>query len=204
MRKLLCILTLLCMLAGMASADDFGRSYQDFEKLYADNILFINANTGRHLLPHSFSRDYDSNGKRLYRIQSGALDVEIHLDDMAQQIASCRITLTAPANMQYNSSKHHDFATSGYHSYALMMAMAEGASAYDRYALVTEVNAALAASPDGLYETHVGDYRLSCTRTDSAATLLFENQLLMQTDPIVPDAEDGEEEPESEEDAFLG
>lgn len=204
MRKLLCILLLLCLLAGMAAAEDFGRSYEDFESLYGDNILFINENTGRHLLPLSFSRDYDSAGKRLYRLLSGALDVEIHLDDTAQQIATCRITLTAPANMQYNSSQHHDFATSGYHCYALMMAMAEGTSAYDRYALVAEVTAGLDAASDGLYQTQAGDYRLSCTRTENAATMLFENQLLVETEEeIILPVEDAEDA-ESEEDAFLG
>lgn len=205
MRKLLSILMLLCLLSGMAAAEDLGRSYEDFEALYADSILFINANTGRHLLPHTPSRDYDSNGKRLYRIQSGALDVEIHLDDQAQQIASCRIILTAPANMKYESAQHRDFTTSGYHSYALMMAMAEGAAAYDRYALVTEVNAGLAASADGLYETYAGDYRLTCTRTDGVATLLFENQLLMEEEEIlIPDRTDEAEEAGNEEDEFLG
>lgn len=205
MRKLLCILLLLCLLAGMAVAESIGRSYEDFESLYGDNILFINENTGRHLLPLSFSRDYDSAGKRLYRLLSGALDVEIHLDDTAQQIATCRITLTAPANMQYNSSQHHDFATSGYHCYALMMAMAEGASACDRYALVAEVTAGLDAASDGLYQTQAGDYRLSCTRTENAATMLFENQLLAEEDEeeIILSDEDAEEA-ESEEDAFLG
>jgi len=203
MRKILCAALALCLLISCACADDFGRSYKTFEKLYAENILFINANTGRHLLPHSTTRDYDADGRRIYRIEKDALSVEIHLDDMAEQIASCRITLSAPMDMKYGDAKHYDFTTAGYHSYALMMAMHEGATAYDRYQLVTEVNSALAASSSGRYETYVGDYRLQCDSANGIAVLLFENALLMESEPIVPDAEE-EPEAETEEDEFLG
>ena len=204
MRRFWCLVTALCLLASWAAADDFGRSYRTFEELYAQNVSFINENTGRHLLPHSTTRDYDSEGKRLYRIENGALSVEIHLDDMAEQIASCRITLTAPANMKYGDSQHYDFTTSGYHSYALMMAMHDGETPAQRYELVTEVNAGLAASSAGLYETQVGDYRLKCNSANGVATLLFENELLLSSlEPIVPQEPD-EEEPENEEDEFLG
>ena len=204
MRKLLCAALMLCLLFSCAWADDFGRSYKTFEKLYADNILFINANTGRHLLPHTTTRDYDANGRRIYRIEKDALNVEIHLDDMAEQIASCRITLTAPTNMQYGDARHYDFTTAGYHSYALMMAMHEGETAYDRYQLVTEVNAALAASSSGRYETYVGDYRLQCDSANGVAVLLFENALLMENDPVVPSVVEEEPAEETEEDEFLG
>jgi len=204
MRRFACLVTALCLLASCAISDDFGRSYKTFETLYAENVRFINENTGRHLLPHATARDYDSEGKRLYRIESGALSVEIHLDDMAEQIASCRITLSAPANMKYGDPQHYDFTTSGYHSYALMMAMHEGATPAERYELVSEVNAGLAASSAGLYETQVGDYRLKCNSANGVATLLFENELLLSSlEPMVP-AEDDTEEPEAEEDAFLG
>lgn len=201
MRRILSlVLALILLAASSACANDIGRSYKTFEALYAENIVFINENTGRHLLPHSTTRDYDAEGRRIYRINSGALTVEIHLDDMAEQIASCLITLTAPTDMKYGDAKHYDFTTSGYHSYALMMAMHEGATPYERYALVTEVNAGLAATSSGLYETQVGDYRLKCNNANGVATLLFENQLLMDTEPDEP----VEEEIPSEEDAFLG
>ena len=204
MRRFFCLVMILCFLSPLALADDFGRSYRTFETLYAENVRFINENTGRHLLPHATTRDYDANGKRLYRIESGALSVEIHLDDMAEQIASCRISLSAPANMQYGDAQHYDFTTSGYHSYALMMAMHDGAAPAERYELVTEVNAGLAASSTGLYETQVGDYRLKCNSANGVATLLFENELLLSSlEPIVPEEEDVEE-PETEEDEFLG
>lgn len=204
MRKLLCVLMLLCLLS-TAAAEDFGRTYKSFEACYAENIVFINENTGRHLLPHTPTRDYDSKGNRLYRIQSGALSVEIHLDDLAEQIASCQIMLTAPENLKYGTSQHHDFNTAGYHSYALIMAMDMSATPYERYALVNRINEGLAASGADPFQTQVGDYRLTCTSLNGVATMLFENELLMESEPLPPiEDEEIPEEETSEEDAFLG
>ncbi len=178
MRKLLTIILLLCALCGAAAADDFGQSYDLFQDLYAENILFINQNTGRHLLAQSFRADFDAEGDRIYVLESGALAVEIKLDDLASQIAYCRITLTAPANMHYGDSQHNEFVVSGYHSYALQMAMHPSADPVQRYALVQEVEAGL-ANGNGAYETQVGDYQLTCTAQNGTATLLFQNELLM-------------------------
>lgn len=180
MRKLFAILLLLCALTGAAAADDFGQSYDLFQTLYAENVNFINDNTGRHLLPLDFKGDFDSEGERIYVLSSGALDVQLKLDDLASQIAWCQITLTAPADMSYGDSKHNDFTTSGYHSYALLMAMHKAAAPAQRYALVEEVNNGLAAG-GGVYETQVGDYRLACQSQNGVATMRFENELLMGT-----------------------
>ena len=206
MRKLLLVL-LLCSLLTPALADDFGQSYDQFEDFYAESITFINDNTGRHLLPHTPSRDFDKLGNRFYIYQGGALRAEVYLDDLASQIARCRITLTAPANMQYGDNLHRDFTTAGYHSYALIMAMHPSANAVERYALVEAVNSGLAAN-SGVYETEVGDYRLTCTSQNGVATMLFENALLLSSieeEPVpedLPDEENTEES--SEEDEFLG
>lgn len=180
MRKLIAMILLLCALTGAAAADDFGQNYDLFQDLYAENVDFINDNTGRHLLPLTFTGEFDEEGERIYVLSSGALHVQIKLDDLASQIAYCRITLTAPQGMTYGDSLHNDFTTSGYHSYALLMAMSSAATAYERYALVEEVNNGLAANA-GVYETQVGDYVLSCTSQDGVAVMLFENQLLMST-----------------------
>ena len=178
MRKLFAMLLVLCALSGAAAADDFGQSYDRFLDQYAENIKFINANTSRHLLPLDFKGDFDSLGERIYVLSSGALEVEIKLDDLASQIARCQITLTAPSGMTYGDSRHNEFTVSGYHSYALLMAMSKAETAFDRYALVEEVNNGLAANA-GAYETQVGDYVLTCTSQDGVATMLFENELLM-------------------------
>lgn len=179
MRRFLATLLLLCVLTG-AAADDFGQSYHHFQTLYASNVDFINTNTGRHLLPLSFTSAFDGQGKCVYVLDSGALSVRIQLDDLDSQIASCLITLTAPAGMSYGDSAYGDFTTSGYQSYALLMAMSKNDAALERYALVEEVNNGLAAN-GGLYETQVGDYRLTCQSQDGVATMLFENELLLST-----------------------
>jgi len=192
MRRLLACILLLCALTGAAAADDFGQSYDRFQSLYAENVTFINNNTGRHLLPLAFSGQFDAMGERIYVLSSGALHVQIKLDDLASQIASCRITLTAPAGMQYGDSQHNDFTISGYHSYALLMAMHDSQDPVARYALVEEVNAGL-ASGSGQYSTQVGDYRLTCQSADGVAAMLFENDLLLGK-PIEEPAGEGDEE----------
>ena len=180
MRKLIVLLLLLCAFTGAAAADDFGQNYQDFQTLYAENVDFINDNTGRHLLPLTFTGAFDKEGERYYVLASGALYAEIYLDDLASQIASCEITLAAPADMTYGDSKHNDFTTSGYHSYALLMAMSKAPTAAERYALVEEINNGIAQNA-GVYETQVNDYRLSCLSANGTATMRFENELLLGT-----------------------
>ena len=180
MRKLFALILLLCALTGAAAADDFGQSYDLFQTLYAENVDFINDNTGRHLLPLTFTGAFDEEGERIFVLASGALYAQIKLDDLAEQIAYCQIMLSAPAGMSYGDSLHNDFITSGYHSYALLMAMSKAETAFDRYALVEEVNNGLADNA-GAYETQVGDYVLTCTSQDGVATMLFENELLMGT-----------------------
>ena len=205
MRKLLCTL-LLCAVAFTALADDFGQSYDAFEASYAENIVFINENTGRMLLPHTLERDYDSRGKRMYRIARGALAMEMHMDESGERIARCLITLTAPEHMSYGDLTHTDFATSGYHSYALLMAMDQAATPYERYSTVERVNWGI-KQHGGTFETEVGDYRLTCSSQNGMATLLFENALLLSSIEEEPPAEEAvpdEEVPEEEEDEFLG
>ena len=189
MRKLMGLILALAMLLGVAGAEDFGRSYREFNALYAENIVFINSNTGRHLLPHTPVREYDSQSRRLYRISGGALNTVIYLDDLDQQIASCQITLTAPANMRYGDATYNNFTTAGYHSYAILMAMDPGATAAERYQLVEKINQGLAAN-GGSFETQVGDYRVTCTSQNGVAVMLFENELLMPHEAITPGEDD--------------
>lgn len=203
MRKLLCTL-LLCAAACTALADDFGQSYDAFEASYAENIVFINENTARHLLPHTPTRDYDSEGRRIYVMEKGALSARILLDDLAQQIASCQIVLTAPDNMPYGSAEHNNFNVSGYHSYALLMAMDKSATPAERYALIDRLNLGLSAGDT--FETQVGDYSVTAVREGASVSFLFENQLLVSShDPITPDEDDdGEGESNGEEGDYLG
>ena len=143
MRKLLifscCLLTGLACLIGAQAATISGRGYEDFEASYADNLNFINENTGRHLLPLVLAKG-DANadgGHRMYELLGDVLRVSIRLDQSNQVIERCEIVLTAPAGMSYGTSEYNDFVTSGYHSYALLMAMHTAADPAVRYGLVT-------------------------------------------------------------------
>lgn len=169
------IIILLPTMAGAASG--IGQSYKAFEASYAENIVFINENTGRMLLPHSLTRDYDAAGKRMYRINRGALAVEMHMDESGERIASLLITLAAPQNMSYGDPTYTDFATAGYHSYALMMAMSLAEDAKDRYAVVEEANWGV-KQMGGTYEMQVGDYTLSCKSENGVAQLHFVSSIL--------------------------
>lgn len=191
MKKALCAF-LVCLLLPALSLAEPGRAYETFEAAYAENIAFLNANTDRHMLPYTPERDYNSDGSVVQRIRVGALDVAIRTE--SESIASLSITLTAPEDMTYGDRAYNDFSVSGFQCYAVMMAMSEAAAPYERYALVEAVNQALAASES--YETNVGDYRLTATREGSAVTLLFENELLMDSDPILPDDSDDDSDEE--------
>lgn len=189
MKKALCAL-LACLLVPALALAEPGRDYQAFEAAYAENIEFLNANTQRHMLPYTAARDYDPDGSVVQRIQTGALDVSIRLED--ECIGTLRVTLTAPEGMAYGDRAYNDFEISGYQSYAVVMAMSDAATPYERYALVETLNQALGESES--YQTGVGDYRLTCTREGTSVTLLFENELLMDSEPILPDDLDEEDE----------
>ena len=85
MRKLLifccCLLLILtCLPAGMAATIS-GRGYEDFELCYADNLDFINQNTGRHLLPLVLAKGEANadGGHRMYELLGDVLRVTIRL-----------------------------------------------------------------------------------------------------------------------------
>lgn len=166
---------LLCSVSGACAAS--GQSYDAFIEAYSENLTFINENTGRYLLPLVITRSgaNEGGGHRVYQLYGDVLSAVIRMDATNSAIESCQIMLTAPADMSYGSAVHNDFTISGYHSYALLMAMSTAAEPYERYSLVEEVNAGLAASADGLFTSQVGAYRLTCTRADSSVTMLFEN-----------------------------
>ena len=65
MKKLFAFLLAAALLLSGACAEGIGQSYKAFEASYAENVVFINENTGRMLLPHSLERDYDARGKRM-------------------------------------------------------------------------------------------------------------------------------------------
>ena len=156
-----------------------------FEELYADNVVFINKHEGRYLLPHTLERDYDANAKRLYRVNRGALSMEMHMADDNETIASCTLILTAPMGLTLGTVVYNDFATAGYHCYAMLMAFHPGAAPEDRLSIVDEVNWGL-KQYGGTYQTHVGDYTVSSKTENNVATIIISNELLMPASTPAP------------------
>ena len=109
-----------------------------------------------------------------------------------------------PQNMPYGGTEHNNFTVSGYHSYALLMAMDKSATPAERYALVERLNLGLSAGDT--FETQLGDYSVTAIREGASVSFLFENQLLMSShDPITPGEDDiGEGESDEEEGEYLG
>ncbi len=152
-----------------------GLTYDDFSARYADNLTFINENASRHMLPLVFSASSKAEtAEQYYRLEGDALTVVIAADSLTQVIQSCSIRITAPESMTYGGATYNDFAISGYHSYALLMAMDGRDTAYDRYALVTDVESGLAAAGEGEYACQVGAYELRCQRINQTVAMDFD------------------------------
>ena len=208
MKKLFAFLLSAALLLTSACAEGIGRTYKAFEASYAENIVFINENTGRMLLPHTLQRDYDDRGKRMYRINRGGLAVEMHMDESGERIARLIVTLTAPENLQYGDTIYSDFATAGYHSYAIVMAMDASEKPVDRYSVVERVNWGVKHT-GGLFETDVGDYSLVCRSEGNTATLTFTSAILQPERPeeeeiTAPEIDILESEESEEEDSLAG
>ncbi len=182
-KRMLCLLLALMLLIPCAAGESVtGLSYDDFTRLYADNLDFINDNAGRHLLPLiPANRDAEWNdGREYYEIYGDVLTLCIRTDPGGDIIESCVITLTAPADMSYGSSVYRDFTTSGYQSYGLLMAMAAGETAYDRYQLVTDVESGL-ISGGGVYYRLIGVYQLEAVSQNNTVTMTFTNTTAQPT-----------------------
>lgn len=181
-------LALLLMITGTACAQSVtGITYDDFLTRYADNLDFINDNASRHLLPLiPAKRDAGWNDGRLfYEIFGDVLSLSIRTDASGDVIEECVITLSAPPDMSYGSSVHRDFTTSGYQSYGMLMAMAAGETAYDRYQLVVDVESGLIAG-NGVFGKQIGVYFLEATSLDGTVTMRFTNATAAPTPSPVP------------------
>ncbi len=189
MRKWFCLfLSLMLLAASSAVAESVtGLLYDQFLANYADNLDFINDNANRHLLPLiPAKRDAEwGDGRLYYEVYGDVLSLTIRTDSSGEIIETCTITLTAPPDMSYGSSLHRDFTTSGYQNYGMLMAMAPGETAYDRYQLVTEVSEGL-ISGGGVYHKQIGVYTLDATSVDGTVTITFTNSTAMPTPSPVP------------------
>lgn len=185
MRKRLMILLLLLLLPAAARGEGVsGQAYRTFEEYYKDDLVFINENANRHLLPLviASSSSQVGDGRKFYQILGDVLSMTIRTDPSGEVIERCEITLTAPAGMELGNAVYNDFAISGYHSYALLMAMDVSASAYERYAMVTKVEEGMKRN-DGVYSVQVGVYALNCQRQNGTVSIVFDNALSAPADP---------------------
>ena len=130
---------------------------------------FINDNTGRRLLPLVLTTEGVQDNYRLYRLYGDVLDVTVRTQGSGKEIVMCQISLTAPDGMQYGDSVYKDFEISGYHSYALLMAMSPAQTAQERYDLVTLVNNGMKQGDS--YERQVGAYHLTSVREGGNVTI---------------------------------
>ena len=181
--RMLCLILLLALPARALALN--GQTYDVFKQYYEENVTFINENDNRHLLPLQFSKQktgVDTQQRIVYRLEGNVLSAVVTTDAISSVIESCVITLTAPANMEYGSAAYRDFAISGYHSYALLMAMQSTENAADRYPLVTQVVQGM-ADGSGDYTTQTGVYTLHAQRVEQSAVLEFTNNGLFPAEP---------------------
>lgn len=152
-----------------------GQSYATFSDYYKANVTFINDNDNRHLLPMVLSQRNSTmdDGRVYYDLYGDVLTVTVATDSDGV-IEECEIRLTAPAGLTLGTSVYNDFAISGYHSYAFLMAMDTSADSGTRYQLVNDVVQGMKDN-NGAYSRQLGVYTLTCTRQNNMAILNFYN-----------------------------
>ncbi|MCE5343838.1 MAG: hypothetical protein LLF96_09720 [Eubacteriales bacterium] len=184
MKRILIPLLVLLLLMPACAFALTGQSYAVFDSYYQEDVAFINKNDNRYLLPMVLSRSSGNgdDGRSYYELIGDVLTVTVTVD-ITGVIEACEIRLTAPANMTYGDSVYNDFAISGYHSYAYLMAMDAGTDPAVRYALVTDVVEGL-KNNDGVYTRQLGVYTLACTRSGDAAVLSFTNNSVPGVTPV--------------------
>lgn len=181
----LCLGLVCVILSGNLAANaspTSGQGYGTFSQYYKDDISFINENDNRHLLPLVIARRASevNDGYVYYELLGDILTAVLTVNPSTGIIESCIITLTAPSGMEYGTATYNDFAISGYHSFALLMAMHADSVPARRYELVTDVVNGMAAG-DGSYSRQLGVYTLTCTRIDNVAVLEFQKSRASET-----------------------
>lgn len=176
MKRLTALVLTLALLTPECAFALTGQTYAKFDEYYKADVTFINDNDSRFLLPMILSQRNSSqnDGRMYYDLIGDVLNVTV-TSDSSGVIEECEVRLTAPADMEYGSSIYNDFAISGYHSYAFLMAMDTNTDPAKRYELVTDVVQGMKDSADGTYTRQLGTYTLTCKRVDNMAVLNFQN-----------------------------
>ena len=158
-----------------------GQTLDHFETNYEQNVYFINENADRHLLPMvmTVKRADTFDGTVTFEIIGDVLSMKGTTDQDGQTIKACTIYLTAPDAMEYGSATYNDFEISGYHCYALLMAMDSAIEPAERYALVTQITDAIAQG-NGIGTVQSGVYTLEGNKVGNMVILTFTNNTLQE------------------------
>lgn len=223
-KRLVCMLLLLSVLSfrpAARAAELNGMAYDLFVLNYEEDVSFINNNTGRHMLALQMSEavsDIDPRRKS-FQIIGDVLSMTGQTDSSGKIIESLTITLTLPEpDLQPGTLLYSDFQSSGFHSYALLMAMDAAKTADERYALVTRVEGALDRALKGGsrgFVLQVGSYELTAEKSETSMTLSFVNSSISDNsddteaigDPPVQEGSeptDGSDYTEEDDDGFQG
>lgn len=175
MKRFTTLVLALALLVPACASALTGQSYATFIENYDANVTFINQNDNRHLLPLLLSarKSTQNDGRVYYDLIGDVLNVTVttNIDDVIEE---CEVRLTAPAGMTYGSIVYNDFAISGYHSYAFLMAMDSNSEPAKRYELVSDVVQGMKDN-NGAYTRQLGVYTLTCSREGNMAILDFQN-----------------------------
>jgi len=130
------------------------------------------------------------------------------MDESGERIASLTVILTAPSHMSYGDTTYTDFATAGYHSYAILMAMDPSKQPVERYSVVERLNWGVKHT-GGLFETEVGDYSVLCRSENGVAAISFTCGMLTpktaeEEAPNAPEIDISDSEDSDEENALAG
>jgi len=183
MKRIVLLAAVMMLLLPACALALTGQNYETFSEYYKADVTFINENDNRHLLPMVLSQrsSTENDGRTYYDLYGDVLTVTVSTDATGV-IEECEIRLTAPAGMEYGTSVYNDFAISGYHSYAFLMAMDTNTEPANRYELVTDVVQGM-KDGSGTYTRQMGVYTLLCTRQDNMAILNFQNNGVVEVTP---------------------
>ena len=192
MKKCVLLVLGIALVFSLTSALGYDTGFVDYETFigrYAGNLEFINDNAERHLISLYFASGDTEKSYRVYTLSGDVLTATLRTSGSGRTVAMLSVTLTAPSGMSNGDALYKDFVTSGYHCYALLMAMSPAEECADRFTLIEEINAGLNGETE--YHTFVGAYTLACRRSgENSVTFTFSSSLW--EDPLNVE-EDGEE-----------
>lgn len=186
MKRIMALLLALLLLPAAVLAEDGAQeeylSYEQFIGRYAGNLEFINEMENRHLISLIFSSADNDGDFRVFRLAGDVVSAKMRTKGSGRTVVMLQVNLVAPENLQPNTTAYADFVTSGYHCYALLMAMASGDEPAERWPLVEELNRGLSGAHE--YRTSAGPYNLTARRAEDGRSVSFTFSSLYWDDPL--------------------